>query len=365
MSCQLEALKKCKRRVVLLDTLKTLPETLNETYTRMLDSIHENDIAAARRALLWLAYSERPLFLEEVAEAAVINPESDTPFNSDDRLLDPRGDFLEILGSFVTTTEVTKKGHSFSLRSCPFCTEIRLSHFSVKDYLTSERVENKKVRIFCAASIEANSLISKSCLLYLLHNNESESKATAKCLEMFPLLLYACKLWHIHARAVPTNRMPTDIIALRFLLDEKAVVSWTQVFNLLNPYLKVKWELLHMNPYCLPLYWASYLGLEAVVRMLLGFKVDVNARSTFEIDGENETALRAAARQGHEAVVRLLLANGSDIEAEDGEGNTPLELAMKRQDDGVAPPPRREKRKVDYPAVIQLLSSYMLVSTRF
>ena len=65
-------MKKCRKRGVLLETLKNLPETLDDTYARILTEIDKSDLQEARSALQWLAFSNRPLRVEEVAEAAVV-----------------------------------------------------------------------------------------------------------------------------------------------------------------------------------------------------------------------------------------------------------------------------------------------------
>lgn len=46
------------------------------------------DKGATRRILQWLAFSGRPLTLEEVAEAAILKP-GDYPINLEERLFDP------------------------------------------------------------------------------------------------------------------------------------------------------------------------------------------------------------------------------------------------------------------------------------
>ncbi|XP_063706321.1 ankyrin repeat and sterile alpha motif domain-containing protein 1B [Culicoides brevitarsis] len=69
-----------------------------------------------------------------------------------------------------------------------------------------------------------------------------------------------------------------------------------------------------------PLHLASRNGHKDVVEVLLAAGVYINLQTP------NGTALHEAALCGKEAVVRLLLNNGIDIEARDGEGRTALEL---------------------------------------
>ena len=47
--CQLDALKKCKKRTSLLKALKSLPKTLDETYERILMNVDEECQEEARR----------------------------------------------------------------------------------------------------------------------------------------------------------------------------------------------------------------------------------------------------------------------------------------------------------------------------
>lgn len=116
----------------MLEALKNLPETLDDTYARILTNTSEGDQRDARRALWWLASSNRLLRIEEVAEAAVVDPELSPPFDPESRLLDPSHDILEILGSLVTVPlEGTSIGSCDDYLSLSG-TEIRLAHFSFK-----------------------------------------------------------------------------------------------------------------------------------------------------------------------------------------------------------------------------------------
>jgi ankyrin repeat protein len=69
-----------------------------------------------------------------------------------------------------------------------------------------------------------------------------------------------------------------------------------------------------------PLPWAEEEGREAVVRLLLDKGADVE-----EKDNSDQTPLMWAARSGHEAAVQQLIDKGADVEAKDGGyGQTPL-----------------------------------------
>jgi hypothetical protein len=97
--CQLNALKTCRRESTLMERLDQLPKDLDETYDRILQNIMDEDADEAFAALQWLAYSERPLYLDELAEAIVIQPNKYSP-ESRDRLLDPY-EVLHICSSLI------------------------------------------------------------------------------------------------------------------------------------------------------------------------------------------------------------------------------------------------------------------------
>ncbi|KAF4631226.1 hypothetical protein G7Y89_g6898 [Cudoniella acicularis] len=66
-------------------------------------------------------------------------------------------------------------------------------------------------------------------------------------------------------------------------------------------------------------------GEEEMVILLLGTdRVDINSKGR-----ENETSLSLAAKNGHEAIVRLLLEKGAKLDSKDSKGQTPLASAVK------------------------------------
>lgn len=290
-------LRKCKDKRALDKALGSLPETLRETYDRILENIDAQDREKARHALIWLAFSKRPLEIEEVADATVLDPQA--TFDPDKRLFDPNS-ILEILGSLVTRSSEDSSSRV-----------IGLAHFSVQEYLVS------KASKFGIIDIVPDRFIAESCLQYLFYYDESDLKTISeKDLETFPLLKYACQFWYIHTNAIPSEiQKPTDTI-LRLFLSDTALVSWLRVhvtdgWN--NPLFKELFDI------ATPLYYASTIGLETVVPLLLEKGADVDAKTENE-----ETALQVAAKNGHAAVARLLLDSGAEVDSEDCRRRTPL-----------------------------------------
>jgi hypothetical protein len=95
-----------------------------------------NDSQDAFKVLQWLAYSARPLQIDELAEVIEVDMEGDLRFDPDMRLPDPQ-DILIICSSLVTTA-VSKTENDNGTTS--EIIELRLAHFSVKEYLFSDRV---------------------------------------------------------------------------------------------------------------------------------------------------------------------------------------------------------------------------------
>ena len=77
MECQLGALKECINLLEIRRALAELPETLDDTYARILAKIPKRYRRVAHCALQLLAFSYRPLTVEEVAEATAVDYEND------------------------------------------------------------------------------------------------------------------------------------------------------------------------------------------------------------------------------------------------------------------------------------------------
>ncbi|KAF1828132.1 hypothetical protein BDW02DRAFT_280688 [Decorospora gaudefroyi] len=119
---------------MLRKSLATLPRTLDQTYDRILTSISEEDCVYAMRILQWLTFSARPLSVREVAEVVAIDVARDPAFDRDEVLEDPL-EALDICSSLVTITNNKADG-----RSRPAQQIIALAHYSVQEYLVSDRI---------------------------------------------------------------------------------------------------------------------------------------------------------------------------------------------------------------------------------
>ena len=290
--------------------LKSLPKTLDETYERILQRIPENRSSDALRILQWLIFSARPLRVEEVAELLVSNPDmKNCEFNVERRPFNPK-DIVTYCGSLVTV-----QGSSGAQET------LRLAHFSVQEFLVSDRIIASRCAYYSVVRQSANILIARTCLIYLteIHKQKLSVKDMVR---VFSLAKYAASYWAAHIRAAEVAEND-DIYkqTVCFLECERARYNWIQ---LLQPYRS--WEGHNIaqksrlgSP---PLYYASMLGLNESVKILLKKGADVNAQR-----GYYGNALQAASGEGREAVVQLLLEKGADVNAQGGKYGNALQAA--------------------------------------
>ena len=111
VDCQLSEIRKCMELSSLEKTLGTLPTTLDATYDRILTNIDEAYVDKAIRVLQWLAFSARPMTVDEVAETLSICFDDDPRFDPDRRLKHP-SDILVICSSLVTVSGTSRYGDS-------------------------------------------------------------------------------------------------------------------------------------------------------------------------------------------------------------------------------------------------------------
>ncbi|KAF7984303.1 hypothetical protein HWV62_15275 [Athelia sp. TMB] len=261
VALQLCGLKRCLNAREVKKQLQTLPKTLEKTYERILaESDRPQDLL---QMLHWLAFSVRALRLEELADVVSVDQGAvDGPaYDPDLRFGDPTI-ALAVCAGLVTLSNGN----------------VKLAHFSVKEYLTSDSIKAGAAAAFYINKSISHSMIAQTCLVYLLNRNRVESAASANSTS-FPLVTYAEKHWVDHYRS--TNQ--TTSSAIQALL-------------------------LHM---------ASSNGHIDVVRLLLEQGVDVDARDMW-----GSTALQLATSRGHNEIANLILAHEVDATSQVKDGWT-------------------------------------------
>ena len=333
MVCQLDSLRNCLTRATLWKALKELPETLDETYDRILSSIPDAHQESTLRDLQWLCYSRDRMGLREMVEVLAIDLTDNPSFDPERRLEDPQS-ILIVCSSLVTITTLIryKDGSVYRLAEGPDDSppetivnqELRLAHFSVQEYLFSDRIKAKSARRYHMDSSSAHASITLASVAYLFYIEDSKFPfihSLRDFHDFFPLHDYAASFWNYHYRCITkeNDRGLVDIHAYRLIERRPECIA-----NLLRLYksdpLDCGWDDLQTIS---PLYYTSYLGVTGAVRLLLLAKgTDVNAE-----EGNGRTALKVASACGNGDVVSLLLDHGANVNAGANTTGTALQEA--------------------------------------
>ena len=315
MYCQLEVLLHCLppsiRRI-----LDNLPEALDETYERILRTIDKQKRDYAYRLFRCLVVSKRPLRVEELAELLTIQPDVGTnpTFKIGWRPEDPEN-FVLSVGSPLVTIE-TFKGKKI----------VQFSHFSVREYLVSERIRvaySENVSHFHVFSRSAHAFLARACLgvLLQLHNLVERDK-----IRNFPLALYAAKHWVDHAQFEDVSSDIRHGMESLFDKNKPHFAAWLRLYDIDHPSPFLEAAVLPSSSHAVPLYYAALCGFRDITELLAdAHPQEVNARG-----GKRMTPLHAAVDNGHLGVAMLLLERGADIESPDSQSQTALHTASYR-----------------------------------
>ncbi|KAF7986998.1 hypothetical protein HWV62_79 [Athelia sp. TMB] len=337
---QIAELFKCLAPRAVDAQLRSLPKDLDGMYERSLSrSANPHEL---KQLLIWLAFSMRPLQLQELAEVTAIDLSSpDTPaYDPDLRYFSPIH-VLDICAGFVTfipagedddesdgnesnSDESDDDESNDSDDQLDSRGTVKLAHMSVKDYLVSDRMRGGAASFFGINAILAHSMITVTCLAYLLHLG-SHSSFDKTTFQKFPLVSYAAHNWLEHVKRGHSKEF-TPVWQLMIRMFSRGHNALTNCFQLKNPHRYPHWhngfhttaEELKDNP---PLYYASLLGMEELVEEILRSGEDV------QVGGPCGNALQAASYHGHEGVVRTLLEHGARVNARGRKGANSLRAA--------------------------------------
>jgi hypothetical protein len=293
--------------------LATLPCTLDQTYDRILSAISEEYSQYAIRILQWLAFSARPQSIEEIAEVVAIDVTRNTAFDRDEVLEDPL-DALDICSSLVTIATNKAEARQNSAQCI-----IPLAHYSVQEYLVSNRIKQGQAKRYSMQEVDSHNVITKGCLRYLTLLQQPMSVETLKA---SALARYAAEFWSSHLRNVGDETDEVILVAMSFMsMENPAYLTWIRLCDPEHPYGEPD---LGKGLECVatPLYCAALLGLSTITRLLINQGADVNAQG-----GYYGNALHAASERGHEQTVKTLLDKGAEVNAQGGRYSNTLQAA--------------------------------------
>ncbi|KAJ5896208.1 uncharacterized protein N7473_005607 [Penicillium subrubescens] len=317
---QLNALKRCRLRTRKhLKKCLSLPRDLDKTYERILYGIDKNCVDDVRRILTMLCFSARPLTVAELIHSYAVDLDEPPHLDRDDRLLVDIHSLRDIcLGLIKTTKDEDDKGQDILT--------VHLSHFSVQEYLQSDRIQHPKTAIFALSSGPSHAEIAQICLVYLMEPILSSTELDyAKVLE-FPLAPFTAQHWYHHYTNYEKRVSKVESLLQRlFQHNTNTFVTWIRLHNIDRPWHGMRYYKDPIDDIGPPLYYASLLGLESVVGSMM--EEDATDSALLETvnaqGGTCNNALQAACLKGHERVVQMLLDRGANANTQGGRfGNT-------------------------------------------
>ena len=285
--------------------LEELPDSLDETYERILREIRKSNQGLAHRLMQCLVAAVRPLQVDELAEVLSFdfNAEGIPNLNPNWRWEDQEEAVMSACSSLVT---IVKDEDSRI---------VQFSHFSVKEFLTADRLVDP-IRDVSRYHIElegAHTILAQACIgvLLRLDNHVDRDK-----IEDFPLARYAAEYWARHGKFGSVSARVKDGMEYLFDEDKPYFATWLWIFDEEHGI-----RLLTMRPEkpkSVPLYHAARLGFRDLARHLIAEHPEhVNARS----------AMHTAVERGHTDIVSLLIEHDADVDSRDDYGATPLHHA--------------------------------------
>ncbi len=330
VQCQVDHIRTLRTANDIKNALGGLPPNLDQTYDSILLSVQPEDRQLLRKALQLVVFSARPLYIREVAEAVIIEP-GISEIDEDDRLQRPE-DLLDI-GKSLFVQNHTRY---------PMAHFLELSHYSVKEYLLSERIKKGQAAAFAIDETHAE-LNNATCLLTYLglevfedswhafHAEIWESADTRgvhfevdfltrqheQRLKEYPLLLYAAEnCFRYHCRTEVVQRMVSSLVRSLFsppLSGRFQNMTYTCVYNPQDP--TASYERLFR--YSL-IGIAALFNLSIIVQDLLlaGMPADCLPPKPDRIKTypEGQTALYRAADFGHTNLCKILIDAGANVQ---------------------------------------------------
>jgi len=300
---------------VIRRALDNLPESLDETYDRILQSISRERRGFARCLFQCLAESIRPLLVEELADILAIEFEAGpTPkYDIDRRPEYPEEEVLSICSSLITIVDMD--GSRL----------VRFSHFSVNEYLTSQRLADagKGLSEYHILSHSAHTILAMASLSVLLALDDHVNKDSMK---NYPLAVYAARYWVEHAQVHDISSRIKDAMECLFDPNKPHFAAWVWIHDIDYSFRETMFTVNPSPPTAPPLYYATLCGFrDPVEHLAVTHPGDINARS-----GYHGTPLHAAVIKGNVDIMRLLLEHGADVATLDNENSDALYEASRR-----------------------------------
>jgi ankyrin repeat protein len=291
---------------------------LDETYERILLGIDEEKQEYAIRLFQCLAFSRRPLYVKELAEVIAVKFDAGRIPRLNVNLRP--GDADEAVLSACSTLVAIIKPDGNTLYN-NVDRVVQFSHYSIKEFLTSERLANSMRRDlsqYHISSEPAHTVLAQSCISTLLQlDNDIEAIHRG-----FPLAEYASQNWFHHAQCHGVASRIKKGMERLFDPDRRHLSIWISVHNIDDTPSRGR----SIRTKASPLYYAALCGIGSLVEHL----VVTRGQHPNQSHGSHGTPLHVAVVSGHTSIARLLLEHAADANARDTNSVTPLHEAIER-----------------------------------
>ena len=314
---QLETLRHCLPPRV-RHMLKELPQTLDETYERILRDIDKANWDLAHRLLQCLTVAVRPLRIAELAEVLAVDfgtasRGETSKLNTDWRWEDQQEAVLSTCSSLISV--VDEEGSQV----------VQFSHFSIKEFLTSSRIASSRADIsaFHILLEPAHTVLAKACLSVLLRLGSVEANVEDHVEDKFPLARYAAEHWADHARFGNVSSHIREGMEDLFDADKPYFAAWLEVHNIDTrplPSSALKVFSLEDPNMATPLYYAALCGFRDLTEQLITkYPQQVNAAGGYYV-----SPLAAALSGGRFMIAQLLYRRSANVDVQGDSNRTPL-----------------------------------------
>jgi hypothetical protein len=347
----------------IMDLMTTLPQGADDAYERILKKSPSPE--KARRILYVILGAKRPLSLAEMSVTLAFGDSNDQASGTSIADMIAPADKLKIhlrniCGLFVTVVDnkvylLHQTAREFLLQNS---THNTAEHLAALDHASHSGPMKDNCESYdwkhSMNPTDSDTVLAETCISYLQSDIAKENRS------MFE---YSAIYWPAHYRqSVKTCQVEMAKMTQDICLPSESRTQWTEIHRRYNSIPTtgsplclasalgldntVEKFLYQQNSTSLdlkdkvnskdrddrtPLWWAAKNGYEAVVKLLLESKAEVDSKdSKF-----GRTPLLLAAKNGHEAVVKLLLESKAEVDSKDRLGRTPLSWAAENGHEAV------------------------------
>ena len=306
-------------------------------------------------------FSQRPLDVSEVIEAAAVTPKIRSLKQLRRFTLRRTADLFQLCGSLIRQSHSTGK--------------ISLAHYSVQEFLSRPSLEKGRRNRFFLQMMVSQQAQLEACISYLCFEDfvsetfketfrlAKDTRHTDSDLKVFAgttFLDYAANYWAPHLEVLGSEGLGSVWPLLENFLFSKCggfeswllVAQYTHgdykfpggtkpihvaVLHVLKPLML---ELLRLDPQCLNLQTSDgrtplHIALENNHEEILEFLIQQGA-SLKIADERGRTPLHVAIESGSEIAVTLLVTAGANVNVIQSDGGTPISVAVENRWDSLA-----------------------------